>query len=131
MTSSIFDNVRLDVEVPKRFPLGEPVPITLALRNSGDRHVDLYVTGRPIAFDIVITAPDETVVWRRQKGRTIAAILQVLELKPHSTLELRDDWMQRSDSGVPVEPGTYFVRGELPIERQPPLVSSTATLELV
>jgi hypothetical protein len=125
------EQIRLDIEAPQRLPRGEPVPITLIIGNTSDRHVDLYVTGRPVAFDIVITSADGTVVWRRLEGQTIAAILQVLELRPHSTFELRDDWMQRTNKGVAVEPGRYKIVGELIMERQGSLVSRPANLEIV
>jgi hypothetical protein len=125
------EQIRLDIEAPQRLPRGEPVPITLIIGNTSDRHVDLYVTGRPVAFDIVITSADGTVVWRRLEGQTVAAILQVLELRPHSTFELRDDWMQRTNKGVAVEPGRYKIVGELIMERQGSLVSRPANLEIV
>jgi hypothetical protein len=125
------EQIRFDIEAPQRLPSGEPVPITLIIGNTSDRHVDLYVTGRPVAFDIVITSADGTVVWRRLEGQTIAAILQVLELRPHSTFELRDDWMQRTNKGVAVEPGRYKIVGELIMERQGSLVSRPANLEIV
>jgi hypothetical protein len=125
------EQIRFDIEAPQRLPSGEPVPITLIIGNTSDRHVDLYVTGRPVAFDIVITSADGTVVWRRLEGQTVAAILQVLELRPHSTFELRDDWMQRTNKGVAVEPGRYKIVGELIMERQGSLVSRPANLEIV
>jgi intracellular proteinase inhibitor BsuPI len=131
VTDPLRERLSLDLEVPKRFPLGEPVPITLILRNTSDRHVDLNVPGRPVAFDIVITSADGSVVWRRMKGRIIAAILQVLELAPYSSLELRDDWMQRTDAGVLIEPGEYSVVGELPVERQSPLITPSRRIEIV
>lgn len=131
MTEVDREKLRLDIEAPQRFPRGEPVPITLIIRNTSDRHVELYVTGRPVAFDIVITSADGTVVWRRLEGQTIAAALQVLELRPHSMFELRDDWTQRTNTGVAVNPGTYTIVGELMMERQGSLVSRPANLEIV
>jgi hypothetical protein len=92
----------------------------------------LYVTGRPVAFNIVITSSDGTVVWRRLEGQTIAAILQILELRPHSTFELRDEWNQRTNAGVAIEPGAYTAVGELQLEgRGARLVSPAATIDIL
>jgi hypothetical protein len=127
-----FEHVQLVIDVPKRVHRGEPVTITLTVRNTGDRSAELYVTGRPVAFDLAITSSDGTLVWRRLKGETVTAILQILELAPGSTLDLRDEWLQRTNEGVTVEPGSYKVVGELPLDgRTKSLTSPPMTFEIV
>lgn len=101
------------MDAPRQSPSGTPVPMTLSIRNSGPHPVELYLTGRPAAFDITVSGRDGTVVWRRLHGQIVPAILQILELLPNESLEMRDEWTQSTNSGVRVEPGIYAVQGEL------------------
>lgn len=108
------DTLQVAVEVPARVRTGEAVPITLRVTNVGDERLDLELRGRPIAFDLVVTGPDGSVVWRRLEGRTVPAILQVRTLGPRESLELRDVWDQRERDGSRVAPGSYRVAGAVP-----------------
>lgn len=125
-------DLTLDIKLPPQAGTGESVPISLTVRNETTDNVDLYMTGRPVAFDISITASDGSIVWRRLEGETIAAILQVVELSPGSTLEFHDDWQQRTNKGVTVPAGGYTVVGKLPIDGgRDALISPPAPLEIV
>lgn len=120
--------LRFEVHVPPSAPLGTPVPVALRLINTGGKPLDLYLQGRPVAFDIIVARPDGRIVWRRLEGQMIPAILQVRTLGPGEVLELKDEWPQRTNAGQPVGPGTYSVRGILPTD--PPKQLETAAVEL-
>lgn len=113
VTAAPGDSVRSWLEVPEEVRAGEPVPITLRVQNISDGPLDLYLIGRPIAFDLVVTDADGDVVWRRLEGEAVSAILRIETLDPGETLAREDRWDQRSDAGEQVAPGLYRVHGEL------------------
>lgn len=119
MTAPRADSVRFEVRVPREVTAGRPVPIRLTLVNAGDSAAVLYLRGRPIAFDIVITRPDGTLVWRRLAGAAIPAILQVRRFAPGEGTSFEARWTQRTDAGRPVPPGDYLVRGVLLTDAKP------------
>ncbi len=89
------------------------MPVTLRVTNAGKKPYELYLRGRPIAFDIIVARSSGEIVWRRLEGQTIPAILQVRVLTPGESLELRDQWNQRTNGGELVGPGDYALRGAL------------------
>lgn len=107
------DSLRLEIVAPPRVRVGEPVPVTLRVTNTGKQPVELYLTGRPVAFDIIVARPGGEIVWRRLQGETVAAILQVRILASGDSLEFKDEWNQRTDAGESVEAGDYTLRGVL------------------
>lgn len=113
------DSLRLWLDVPEQVRAGEPVPITLRAENITERSLDLYLTGRAIAFDLTVTDEDGAVVWRRLEDEVIRAILRLETLEPGEMLSLDDTWEQRSNDGEPVAPGAYTVRGEILTEEEP------------
>jgi hypothetical protein len=98
---------------PPRVRVGEPVPVTLRVTNTGKQPFELYLTGRPVAFDIIVARASGETVWRRLQGETVAAILQVRILASGESLEFKDEWNQRTDAGESVEAGDYTLRGVL------------------
>jgi len=123
------DSLSLRLEMPERVATDEPVPITLEVRNVTDRSIDLYLTGRPIAFDLVVTEEDGEVVWRRLEGEVIPMVLRIETLEPGVALEFEETWDQRSNAGEFVPPGTYTVRGKLLTEDEP-LVTPESRLRI-
>ena len=110
------EKLQLEIDVPRAVDRGTPVPITLTVRNSSERQMDLYVTGRPLAFDLEITGADGATVWRRLKDQIVSQVLQIIELPSGATLELTDEWLQQTNRGVTVEAGRYTVVGELQLD---------------
>jgi hypothetical protein len=108
------DSLRFEIDVPSSAREGEPVPITLRVSNDGSQPIELHLRGRTIAFDIIVAGEDGEVVWRRLEGQTVPAILQVIDLAPGRSLELRDIWSQETNAGEQVGPGLYRVNGALP-----------------
>ena len=107
------DSVRLWIEAPAEVRRGEPLPITLRVRNLLTRPVTLEHGGRPLTFDLIVTRPDGTQVWSRMHGRGVLNIQWSTTLQPGETLEFTESWDQRANNGTPVAPGTYSVRGAL------------------
>ncbi len=123
------DTLRLSVEVPRRVPTGDPVPLTLRVKNVSDGPLDLHLRGRTIAFDLIVTGPDGKVVWRRLADELIPAILRIETLGLEESLHLSDTWDQRSGAGEQVPTGHYTVRGEVLTEGAP-LVTSEEPLHV-
>jgi hypothetical protein len=113
------DTLRLRIQAPEVVAPGERVPMTLRVENLSGGALDLYLRGRTIAFDLVVTRPDGSIVWRRLEGAVVPAILRIETLGADGVLELNDSWDQRSDTGARVPPGDYLVRGELLTEGEP------------
>lgn len=114
MTASIPESLRFEVTAPAEVRRGQAVPITLRLTNASDRVVEAHFLGREIAFDIVVTAEDGTVVWRRLGDAAVPSILQVRLLQPGQMLEWSDVWR-------PGAPGRYGLQGVMPSDAPAPL----------
>lgn len=130
VTASPADSVRLELRVPREVPSGRPVPVRLELVNPGSAPATLYLRGREIAFDVVVTRPDGSPVWRRLAGAAIPAILQVRRLAPGERMSFEARWAQRTDAGRPVAPGDYLVKGAL-LTDQEPLETEPAPLRIL
>lgn len=119
MAGTASDSLRLWLELPDMVRPGQSASMTLRVENVSDRPLDLYLRGRAIAFDLIVTDDRGTVVWRRLEGAVLPAILRIETLAAGESLELEDAWDQRSNEGGAVEPGSYTVRGELLTEGEP------------
>jgi hypothetical protein len=113
------DSVRLELRVPPAASSGQPVPVQLRLRNSGAEPATVYLRGREIAFDIVVTRAGGDTIWHRLEGAAIPAIAQVRRLGPGEELVLEDRWSGRDRNGKPVPVGDYQVSGSLLTDREP------------
>jgi hypothetical protein len=127
----LLGSMTLDIVVPACVRVGEGVPITLRLTNADQRAADVYLQGRPAAFDIVITRRDGTPVWRRLEGAVVPAVLQVRSLAPGAVLEFHDTWPQRTNRGAAVGPGDYLVTGVLPTDPPAELRTRPARLRIL
>lgn len=124
------DSLRLHLELPEEVGEGVALPMTLRVENVLERHLDLYLTGRPIAFDLVVTDEEGGVVWRRLEGQVVPMVLRIETLAPGGVLELTGRWDQRSNAGDPVPPGVYTVRGEV-LAEDGPLVTPARRVRIV
>jgi uncharacterized protein (DUF58 family) len=109
-------SMTLQIVLPATVRAGEAVPITLRLTNTGRKPVTAYLQGRPVAFDVIVSRHDGTVVWRRLEGAVVSAVLQVRSLAPGEVLEFSDSWSQQSNLGESVGSGEYLVTGVLPTD---------------
>ncbi len=110
------DSVAFRVELPRAAQAGEPVPVILRLTNRTERPLTLTLQGRPLVFDITVTAPDGAIVWRRLERAVVTSILAIRTLEPAESLTFEAEWDGRDRGGRPVAPGTYLVAGTLPTD---------------
>ena len=120
----------LDLVLPDTVHVGDSVPITLRVTNTGRRPATLYSQGRPTAFDILVAKADGKLVWHRLNDAVISAVLEVRELAPGEVLEFTDSWDQRDDGGHVVAAGEYRVTGVLPGDPPGELRSRPAQLRI-
>jgi hypothetical protein len=129
VTSFAPDSLHLRLELAEEVERGVAVPMTIHVTNSTDRALDLYLTGRPVAFDLVVADEEGIVLWRRLEGEHIAMALRIETLAAGDSLQLADRWDQRTRDGVAVPPGVYKVHGEILTEDEP-LVTPSRTLRI-
>jgi hypothetical protein len=127
----LLDTMTLDIVLPDTVRVGEVVPIVLRLTNTSEKSITVYLGGRPVAFDIIVSRRDGTPVWRRLEGAVIPAILQVRQLAPGEVLEFRDSWSQRTSQGQSSGPGEYLVTGVLPTDPPEELRTEPAGLRIL
>lgn len=125
------DSPTVTLDVPREVQAGEAVPMTLRVTNATDRPLTLRLRGRPIAFDLVVTREDGSIVWRRLEGAMIAMVLQVRTLAPGETLQLEDVWQQQAARGTRAGPGNYTVTAALLTDSPTPLRSPPTPLRIV
>jgi hypothetical protein len=109
----------VELLVPPNVRVGQPVPMTLRIRNTQDQPITLYLQGRPVAFDLVVERSDGEVVWRRLDDATVSTILGIRTLAPGEVLELKESWAQRTQAGQRVRPGKYSVTGSVLTDGEP------------
>jgi hypothetical protein len=107
--------LELRLEVPAEARSGAMVPVRLVLVNHGIEPVEVGLSGNPIAFDLVVTDANGAEVWRRLEGVAVEDILVTRTVLPGREIEFQDYWAQRDQSGRRVPPGTYRLRGILPV----------------
>lgn len=88
---------------------GEPVELTLELKNLCDHPLEFFLGGRP-AHDFVVTTPEGLEVWRWLHQATVLMILDTKILYPDETLTFTATWDQRDKEGNIVAPGDYGSR---------------------
>jgi hypothetical protein len=124
------DSLRFVVEVPERVDAGEAVRVRLVVENVSAAGVTLYVTGRPVAFDVEVRDDADRLVWRRLEGEIVSMVLQIRELAAGERLVFETEWDQRTRAGQLVPPGAYRVRGLLPSDVPEPMVTPAAALRI-
>jgi hypothetical protein len=113
------DSLGLELVLPPRVRAGEPVTFVLRVQNRTSRALDLYLRGRTITFDVVVSRAGGEVVWQRLEDQIIPAILHLRTIAPSERIELEAVWDQRTRRGTPLEPGEYAARGLLLVEGEP------------
>jgi hypothetical protein len=103
---------------PAKVQAGDTVEIVLRIRNDGPKPIDLELSGRPVAFDVVVTGPDGKEVWRRLEGAAVASILMLLTLQPGEERDFTTQWAQVDQAGKALPPGRYVLHGVLPMGRR-------------
>lgn len=126
--------VTLELDVPPRVMAGHVVPIRLTLTNRSHHALHLRFGGasgdaRAMPYDIAITRQaDGASIWERMRGVVIADVGNAAVLAPGDSLTFAARWSQQTNAGAIVPPGTYCVRGLLPVEVVDEPAGSMATL---
>lgn len=128
LLGTFLTSMTLQIVLPPTARVGQAVPITLRLTNTSREPATAYLQGRPVAFDVIVSREDSTVVWRRLEGAVVSAVLQVRTLAPGEVLEFSDTWSQQSNLGKSVGPGEYLVTAVLPTD--PPAELRTLPVRL-
>jgi hypothetical protein len=113
--------------VPRAVAAGDRVPISIRISNTAQTPVDLYLRGREITVDIVVTDSTGDEVWRRLEGEIIPAILQLKSLASGEVLELTYEWDQTSRRGERAPAGVYGIRASVLTDGSSSLVSNEAS----
>ncbi len=92
------------LEMPAEVRLGEPVPLTLKVRNISEEPVNLFHGISP--FDFTILEEDGTEIWRWSRWRVFADVLIHSKIQPGETLEYHATW-DGHDQDCRPEPGVY------------------------
>ncbi len=103
-------SVKLTVEVPKTASVGEVIPLTLHVRNTGDQSTLLRLAGKP-EYQFVVTQLDGAVVLQTTHAIQDMYVTEVLF--PGGEKKYEMNWDQKDDQGRQVPPGHYRVRGFL------------------
>ena len=127
---AVADQLRVRLVSPADVRAGETVPLMVQLENTGKRPLDLYLRGRPIAFDVVVSDRRGALVWQRLRGAIVPAIVQLRTIEPGTTLELEGTWDQRDDAGKPVAPGEYLLRASVLTDQPLPIESASTMLRI-
>jgi hypothetical protein len=106
------DSLSIGLAVLPEVRRGAVVDIRFRMQNTGTRPIELYLRGRSITVDVVITRGQDT-VWHRLADEAIPAIIQLRVLAPGEVIEVPAPWNQRSGAGEPASAGDYSVRGML------------------
>jgi len=131
VTPSPADSLRLTLDVPREVAAGEAVPLVLRIESLAARPLDLYLQGRDVTFDVVVTAADGREVWRRLEGEVIQAVVRLQPIAPGETIERRATWDQRTREGRAAPPGDYRLRALLLTEGPEPLATASVPLRIV
>ncbi|MFL5581506.1 MAG: BsuPI-related putative proteinase inhibitor [Gemmatimonadaceae bacterium] len=130
-TPSRADSLRLTLDVPREVAPGAAVPMTLRIESVAPRPLDLYLRGRDVTFDVVVTDAGGREVWRRLEGEVVQAIALLRPIRPGETIERRAVWDGRTREGGPAPPGEYTVRALLLTEAPEPLATPAVPMRIL
>ena len=114
-------HLRVLLDAPARVRAGDAVPLVLRVENTGRAMVDLYLRGREVTVDLVVTSAAGARVFHLLEGAIVPAVVQVRTLGPRERLEHALTWSARDARGRALEPGRYtlraaLLRGDEPLE---------------
>lgn len=121
-------SLALQLTAPQHSVIGNAVPLTLTLTNTGNEPLDVTLGGRP-PYDFVVRSPTGAEIWRWSLGKVVQMILEITTLKPGEQLRYAIEWSGTDAAGIPVSPGSYLVTGVLNLD--PPERLETEPKQLV
>lgn len=106
------------------------MPLVFTITNTGKGSVTLQLLGRSPTADFQVSDRRGRIIWSRLRGQTLLGALRLFPLGSGKRLSFRQVWNQRSDTGSPVAPGEYLIRGVLLTDDPKGLASPTARLRI-
>ena len=119
----------LELDAPPRAAPGTSATLVLRLHNTSAEPATLYLRGRTVAFDFIVSDARD-VVWQRLRGAVVPAIVQAVQLAPGRQLEFSDRWSLVDNAGQPLPLGRYDVVGLLLRDAPEPLRSGSVSIEI-
>lgn len=107
------DSVRVRLTTPARARAGSPSTLTLTIENLESRRLDLYLRGRELTVDIVVTDATGAQVFHLLEGQTIPAVVRLQTLQAREVFEVSAMWFVSNQRKQPLPPGTYTIRATL------------------
>ena len=89
------------------------MPLVFTVTNASGAPVTLELLGRTPTADFQVSDSTGRTIWSRLRGQTLLGALRLYPLDAGKSLSFRQTWNQRTDSGTPVPPGEYLIRGVL------------------
>lgn len=114
MSDAPQDTLRLSLEAPATARAGDGVSVQLRITNTSARVISLYLRGREPTADVLVRTTTGDTVWRKLRGASIPAILQLRLLDPGASLTLRELWPASR-----IDPGTYRLEAEVLTDAAP------------
>ncbi len=91
-----------------KFALGEPISITMTLKNCGDNVVQLYYPDGE-RYDFFAQNESGVEVWRWSDGKTFEQSLGELQMAVEEEVVYTETWDQSDSKGKQVPPGRYKI----------------------
>ena len=121
------NTLRLSITTSKAaYPLGEPIKLSLAVKNISEHHVTLTFASSK-QYDFIVTREGHE-LWKWSNGQMFAMVLTRLVLDPQESRSFEADWLQTDRTGQQVQPGLYEVIGTLAVRSR--LFSNSISFEI-
>lgn len=120
-------DVSLRIE-QSRVRSGDEVPLAMVVRNTGNRSLTIPFRGEQ-QFDFQVLDRGRA-VWNWSANRSFARRASSLTLNPGEEIQFSTRWNGETDSGDPLPPGRYTVRGILLMPARQPRLISEDTIDL-
>ena len=105
-----FESLEFQLEIPEQAVYGEPVPMRVTLKNTGDEQVGFNLGGGP-PHDFVVAQTDGKGIWDWGCQRFRRQAIFGKRLEPGEGIKYSGEWQQVNSRGIPVSPGIYVVHG--------------------
>jgi hypothetical protein len=122
--------VAIDLSVPGDVRRGEAVPIKVRIVNRSAESVEVYLRGRTITVDVVVTAEGGQQIWSSIGDDVVPGIIQFRRFAPREAIDTTLTWHQMTSEGTPAPSGDYLVQALLLTDEPEPLRSSAVRLRV-
>lgn len=112
-------SLRASLAAPSSVRGGDVARLVLRVKNTGDTSVDLYLRGREVTVDLVVTSAAGVRVFHLLADAIVPAVVQIRTLGPREQIEHAVTWSARDATGRPLEPGRYTIQASLLREGDP------------